>query len=308
VRTQFLDLAQLQEAATRVRLKPGWALEVYEDRWLGPYARFTGTEPDGYNPGQTVGLGIDARIPPCRARADFMHWVAWRWAEIWIHEARESFWVNDQLWDDPHAGGEITVEQAKAVLERRAGEVMRVNAAILDQCCEELDETTLNKDDRCDGCPKNAEAPCDHGQDAGFGGQDITYDEADPRPGGHQGTPEAAADIARHRGDEYSRTYRNAEFARNEIARLAAEARQVQSEAQHLDAPEHKGYLRAWEKILVGDYLEINEETMHVRKWRPGNVMYGVSVDTADPGDLLIVRKNETGAAQRLIGKAAWSL
>lgn len=101
--TPFLDLEQLRAIAEDLHLKTGWKVTVETDHYLGPYIRFVGTEPDSFNPGKTVDLGIDAHIPPFRRVDDFVEFVSWRWREIWIHEARETFWYQNKLWSNPHA-------------------------------------------------------------------------------------------------------------------------------------------------------------------------------------------------------------
>lgn len=101
--TPFLDLTALQGIARGIRLKPGWSVIVYQDRFLGPSVRFTGTEPNSYQPGETVDLGVDSPVPPCRDRQAFTGWLLWRWCEIWVHEARETMWDGEKLVSDPHA-------------------------------------------------------------------------------------------------------------------------------------------------------------------------------------------------------------
>lgn len=98
----FLELKELEEVTSTVKLPDGWSVEVYQDRYLGPHVRFVGTVPDSCNPGQTADIGANACIPPYTRTAHYMNWLHKRWIEIWIHEARETFWVNGLLWDDPH--------------------------------------------------------------------------------------------------------------------------------------------------------------------------------------------------------------
>lgn len=104
----FLELKELEEITATVKLPDGWSVEVYQDRYLGPHVRFVGRVVDsrkdpepGFAQPMTT-LGVNACIPPYARSAHYMNWLHKRWIEIWIHEARETFWVNGLLWDDPH--------------------------------------------------------------------------------------------------------------------------------------------------------------------------------------------------------------
>lgn len=106
-KTPYLTIQDLRQATASLKIGNGkdWHLSVYQDEFLGAMLRIVGTVPDTRDPAgaRTIDLGIDSRIPPCREVQDYVAWVLHRWVELWIHEARETFWYNGQLWSDPHA-------------------------------------------------------------------------------------------------------------------------------------------------------------------------------------------------------------
>lgn len=99
--TRLLDLEDLRVITEGVEL-PNFTAEVYADEFLGPYLRLVGTVQDTRFPEQTIDLGINSRIPPCHTDEQYLDWFLHRWVEIWVHEAREMFKYNGELYSDPH--------------------------------------------------------------------------------------------------------------------------------------------------------------------------------------------------------------
>jgi hypothetical protein len=56
-----------------------------------------------YDLTKTVTLDVHSMLPPMLTEGQFLAWLLWRLKRIEVHEAREFFRVDDQVWDDPHA-------------------------------------------------------------------------------------------------------------------------------------------------------------------------------------------------------------
>lgn len=100
-----LSTAYLQAILERVRYKPGWDFSLYDGRHEGQHMVITTVVPDAYNPSETVTLDVHSMLPPQFSETQFLEWLLWRLRRIEIHECREFFHVDGQVYDDPHADG-----------------------------------------------------------------------------------------------------------------------------------------------------------------------------------------------------------
>lgn len=101
--TRVLSTARLQGILDRVQYKPGWDFAVYDGRHEGQHVVITTVVPDAYDLTKTVTLDVHSMLPPMLTEGQFLAWLLWRLKRIEVHEAREFFRVDDQVWDDPHA-------------------------------------------------------------------------------------------------------------------------------------------------------------------------------------------------------------
>jgi len=86
----MLTTEQLADELTRITYRPGWAFTV-------------ATVQNGYNPDNTIDLGIDSRIPDIITTPELFHrWILWRVLEVESHECREYLRIDGHLYRDPH--------------------------------------------------------------------------------------------------------------------------------------------------------------------------------------------------------------
>jgi hypothetical protein len=102
MRHRNLTTAELDDLLVAVTYMRGWSVHVYDGRHEGQHVVITATVPDAYDLTKTVTLDVHSMLPPMRDRAMFFDWLAWRLKRIAIHESREWFRVNGQVYDDPH--------------------------------------------------------------------------------------------------------------------------------------------------------------------------------------------------------------
>jgi hypothetical protein len=98
-----LESATIQAILTRVTYKPGWKIRSYPGDFHGPHIVITTVVPDATRPGESTVLDVHSDLPPLFSEDQFIRWLAWRLAQIEIHEMREFLQVDGVAPFDPHA-------------------------------------------------------------------------------------------------------------------------------------------------------------------------------------------------------------
>jgi hypothetical protein len=98
----MLTIEQVRAEVAKVTYRPGWTFAVAEHGFEDPWLRIVAPVADGYDPGQSIDLGIDSPIPPM-ADTDALHrWLIWRLGRVESHESREFYRVGGFPLFDPH--------------------------------------------------------------------------------------------------------------------------------------------------------------------------------------------------------------
>lgn len=100
------DIAALAAEIAQFSYRPGWQFSLCYDEFLGPMLRIIAPVQDGYNPGSTIDLGINSRLPPdvCEDHTRLGRWLLHRLCEVEVHECREMLRRGAHLVSDPHLG------------------------------------------------------------------------------------------------------------------------------------------------------------------------------------------------------------
>jgi hypothetical protein len=102
----MLSVDEMRNLLDQVEYKDGWRFSIYEHPFEGPFLRIEFDVRDSYNSGESVTLGINSFVPPCRQQYQFLDWLLYRIIRIEVHEAREFFKINGVPYEDPHVLGE----------------------------------------------------------------------------------------------------------------------------------------------------------------------------------------------------------
>lgn len=104
----YLTYQELVNAFRQVSYRrPGWELSMFADPFEGPCLMIKGRTTDFVDPDETVELRIRSLIPPMESVAQFYYWLLWRLTQVESHETREAFWVDGEVFRDPHDPIEI---------------------------------------------------------------------------------------------------------------------------------------------------------------------------------------------------------
>lgn len=101
---QLLTHENLHDLLAVVTYKSGYALQVFQNPYEGPYLSIKLTTANASDAEKTVDLKINSPIPNVARlnAASFYEWLLERLIKVEIHEVCEFFQVEGRKWYDPH--------------------------------------------------------------------------------------------------------------------------------------------------------------------------------------------------------------
>lgn len=103
----MLNVQRLRGILGDVSYRPDWKFSIYEDEYEGPHIRIEAPVVNGYNPSETMVIGVNSPLPPFATEEELLRWLSWRLRRIESHESREFLRYKGQQVSDPHKEGGV---------------------------------------------------------------------------------------------------------------------------------------------------------------------------------------------------------